>query len=219
MTLSEQEIEKLFRFCEKKYVRYYDLQLELVDHLAARIEEEIEKDPKLSFDGALEKVYKGFGIFGFAHIVRDREKALFKSHNRLWWKAFRSYFTLPKLALTLCLLAAFYLLGSLLTPEVRSVTTFAIWLIAYAVQCIRLRKLRKVEAQKLLLTLSIPATASSGLFFFYHYFIILDMEIGPNWLFALLCTLAIILEGALIDFNKKIHDDAQRLYPEAFARV
>jgi hypothetical protein len=44
MTLNQEQIEALFRFCEKKSVRYYDLQVELVDHLAERIEEEMKAD-------------------------------------------------------------------------------------------------------------------------------------------------------------------------------
>ena len=65
MQLSSKEIDLLFEFTKKKLVHWYDLQVELVDHLAARIEEEMQADQKLSFEQALEKVYKGFGLFGF----------------------------------------------------------------------------------------------------------------------------------------------------------
>jgi hypothetical protein len=57
--LSTEEVQHLFRFTEKKLVRWYDLQIELVDHLASRIEEEQQIDPDLGFEAALEKVYKG----------------------------------------------------------------------------------------------------------------------------------------------------------------
>ena len=42
MTLTHKQIDQLFAFTKKKMVRYYDLQVELVDHLAARIEEEMD---------------------------------------------------------------------------------------------------------------------------------------------------------------------------------
>jgi hypothetical protein len=36
--LTEDEVDRLFAFCAKHYVPEYDLQLELVDHLATAIE-------------------------------------------------------------------------------------------------------------------------------------------------------------------------------------
>jgi hypothetical protein len=52
MQLSAEQIQVLFSFTEKKKVHWYDLQLELVDHLACRIEEEMEADTSLSFEAA-----------------------------------------------------------------------------------------------------------------------------------------------------------------------
>ena len=37
MTLSKEQIQQLFLFTENKFVRWYDLQVELVDHLANKI--------------------------------------------------------------------------------------------------------------------------------------------------------------------------------------
>ena len=76
MTLSKEQIEHLFTFTQKKFVNWYDLQVELVDHLANKIEAEMEADKALSFERALGNVYAGFGIFGFAQIVKEREKVL-----------------------------------------------------------------------------------------------------------------------------------------------
>ena len=76
MRLTEAQIEKLFAFVKKKHVPFYDLQIEIVDHLAQRIEDEIDSTPDLEFEPALQKVYDGFGIFGFAHIVQERQKAI-----------------------------------------------------------------------------------------------------------------------------------------------
>ena len=90
MTLSNEQIQQLFLFTEKKFVRWYDLQVELVDHLANKIEAEMEANSTLSFERALGNVYAGFGIFGFAQIVREKEDSLRKANNKLLWKAFNS---------------------------------------------------------------------------------------------------------------------------------
>ena len=37
MQLNHEQVQQLFSFTEKKFVRYYDLQVELVDHLAERL--------------------------------------------------------------------------------------------------------------------------------------------------------------------------------------
>ena len=37
--LTEAQIDELFSFCKRKGVKHYDLQIELVDHLASSIEQ------------------------------------------------------------------------------------------------------------------------------------------------------------------------------------
>lgn len=99
--LSEEQIQYLYKFCVKHYVRHYDLQVELVDHLAASIENEIHQDPKLSFEEGLSKVYKGFGVMGFSNVITEKQVALAKSYQKDFWRNFLSYFTIPKVALTI----------------------------------------------------------------------------------------------------------------------
>lgn len=101
MQLTDEQIQQLFNFTEKHYVKYYDIQIELVDHLASRIEEETESNQDLSFDGALEKVYEGFGYNGFAGILQQKEKEMRKHYNSIIWKEFKTYFTIPRIILTI----------------------------------------------------------------------------------------------------------------------
>ncbi len=93
--LSESEIQSLFDFTRKKYVRYKDVQIELVDHLASAIEELREKDPEIGFVKALYQVYEGFGIFGFAKIVEAKEKAMSRFWRKRIWRMFLGYFKPP----------------------------------------------------------------------------------------------------------------------------
>ena len=65
MKLTSQHIDQLYKFTRAHYVEWYDLQTELVDHLANDIENIWEKEPNLSFDQAKNKAFKKFGIFGF----------------------------------------------------------------------------------------------------------------------------------------------------------
>lgn len=80
--ITEAQYESLYAFCRKHYVQYYDVQVELVDHLSEAIEEKMKTNPKLSFDQALDKVYAGFGIKGFADIVATRMEMVSKKKQK-----------------------------------------------------------------------------------------------------------------------------------------
>ena len=67
-TITAEETNQLFEFCRKHYVPQYDLQVELVHHLATAIEEQWNKNPEISFDTALFGTFKQFGISGFSKI-------------------------------------------------------------------------------------------------------------------------------------------------------
>ncbi len=100
-TLSKTEINQLFVFVQKKRVRYKDVQVELVDHLASAIEDELSADNTIGFNSALEKVYKEFGVYGFAKIVQEKEKASRIMWRNRIWLYFKKFYQLPHLIGTL----------------------------------------------------------------------------------------------------------------------
>lgn len=100
-TLSLEQIDQLYLFTRQHFVEWYDLQSELVDHLANAIETEWQENPKLSFDEALKVQFKKFGIFGFTGVIEERQKGLTKKYNALFWSYYKEFFKLPKIILTL----------------------------------------------------------------------------------------------------------------------
>ena len=46
MKLTQQQIDRLYQFTRQHYVEWYDLQTELVDHLANAIEAQWQENPK-----------------------------------------------------------------------------------------------------------------------------------------------------------------------------
>ena len=130
--LSESEIQGLFEFTRKKYVRYKDVQIELVDHLASAIEELREKDPEIGFVKALYQVYEGFGIFGFAKIVEAKEKAMSRFWFRKIWKSLLSYFQLPVILGTIGSMILIYLLLStgMLPIKIFAITTGIVFFVS-----------------------------------------------------------------------------------------
>lgn len=98
--LSEIQINRLYKFCVQHYVRYYDVQTDLVDHLAGAVEKLMQEDESLDFEVALDKVYRGFGLMGFSKIVSAKEAHLQRQRNKFLGRAFCSFFTIPKVAFT-----------------------------------------------------------------------------------------------------------------------
>ena len=97
MKLTTEQIEKLYQFTRQHYVEYYDLQTELVDHLANAIEEQWQQNPKLSFEEALQIEFKKFGVFGFMDVVEQRQSALNKKYNKLVLNELKTFFSVPKI--------------------------------------------------------------------------------------------------------------------------
>jgi hypothetical protein len=111
-TITPEENQKLFAFCEECNVKYYDVQIELVDHLASSIEEQWMQHPNRSFDNAMGIALRDFTL-GLKHISKEKERALNKKYQQIHWYYIRASFSWPKalrtLALVLILFSAFRL--------------------------------------------------------------------------------------------------------------
>ncbi len=104
MTLTKDQIQELYKFTRAHYVEYYDVQTELVDHLANGIEAQWKEYPNLSFEEAKQKEFKKFGVFGFMDVVAERQKVMSKKYYGIIFKFFKAYFQLPKIILTFCVI-------------------------------------------------------------------------------------------------------------------
>lgn len=109
MKLTAYQIEKLYQFTRQHYVEYYDLQTELVDHLANGIEEQRQENSKLSFEDCLQKEFKKFGVFGFMNVVEQRQMAMNKKYNKIVWKHFKTFFKIPQIIGTLSAIGILFL--------------------------------------------------------------------------------------------------------------
>jgi len=78
MKLTKNQIDELYKFTRKHYVYHYDVQSELVDHLANDIEKIWEQTPNLSFEDAKNNSFKKFGIFGFMDVIEAKQKQMNK---------------------------------------------------------------------------------------------------------------------------------------------
>ena len=110
MKLDEKQIDQLYLFTRQHFVEYYDLQTELVDHLANAIEAQWQLAPNRSFDEALQIEFKKFGIFGFSDVVQERHVALEKKYRKIVWSHFKTFFRLPQIIGTFSAVGILYLI-------------------------------------------------------------------------------------------------------------
>ncbi len=108
--LTEEQVTKLFAFCRKNEIYAYDLQIEIVDHLASSIEEQWQKNHDLSFGWALKNATQKFGKYGLKQLEHKVKRQLRRNFNLILWNYFLRYFKWPKLFSTIALFLSIFTL-------------------------------------------------------------------------------------------------------------
>src|SRR5690606_33822699 len=106
--ITEQEINQIFYFTKKHYVEFYDVQVELVDHLANAIEDQWKENSNISFEDALQIEFKKFGIFGFTGLIEQKQAQLHKHYNKMLLREVLKFISLPKVIITAALYLVIY---------------------------------------------------------------------------------------------------------------
>jgi cytochrome bd-type quinol oxidase subunit 2 len=97
MSLSKSEIEYLQEFVENHYIEWYDLQIELVDHLANEVESLMKKNKNLTFKEAVNKAFSKFGPMGFMQIAENKTVSIQKTYLRNILQEFKHLFLSHKI--------------------------------------------------------------------------------------------------------------------------
>jgi hypothetical protein len=145
MKLTQSQIENLYKFTRKHYVYHYDVQSELVDHLANDIEEIWQEYPTISFKDARDKSFKKFGIFGFMDVIEAKQKQMNKRYRKILWRFFSDWFTLPKVMTTL---AVFLSLFMVLKIQYSEYFLLVVLFIIVSYDLIKQSKERKLQKKK-----------------------------------------------------------------------
>jgi len=225
MKLSSDQIQHLYTFTQQHYVEYYDLQTELVDHLANSIEEQWTENPKRSFEEALQIEFKKFGIFGFMDVVEQRKKTMNKKYSKLVWLHFKSFFRLPQIIGTLLsIFLVFQLLKSItISHEVAAILAFFI-LISFWVGLIRMnrkrKKIAKQEGKKWLLKEIIYGYSSMAGMSYLPFQIFLQFQIHHSSLITLFFMSFFMVSIVIIEYilffviPSKATEYLKQTYPE-----
>ena len=149
MKLSSEQINQLYLFTRQHFVEYYDLQTELVDHLANAIEAQWKTNPNRNFDEALQIEFKKFGIFGFGEVVEKRQFALEKKYRKIVWSHFKNFFRLPQIIGTFSAVGILYILLKIsFHRETIFISILTLLIVIFFVELIRNAKKMKQKNQE-----------------------------------------------------------------------
>ena len=225
MKPTEQNIQDLYKFTRQHFVEHFDVQTELVDHLANDIEQIWKEKPNLSFEQARDISFKKFGVFGFMDVVEEKQKQLGKKYTKILWRFTKEWFLLPKIILTLAIFTLFYILlghniGQVIFLAILVILGFGDLFLGYQLRK-KVKKRYAASAKKWMLEDTIYNTASfSGVLIVSNLLQITHFidDISTIWvqiLFSFLLTLAIIYSYvALIVIPKKAEELLTEHYPE-----
>lgn len=146
MKITEDQIQDLYKFTRQHFVEHFDVQTELVDHLANDIEEFWKEKPTISFEQARDFSFKKFGVFGFMDVVEARSKSLERKYFKLIWRVFKEFFTIPKLVITL---AIFLLILAAFKTFSTEIVFIAIGLAATPILIFKMVELNKERKKRL----------------------------------------------------------------------
>ncbi|WP_213523698.1 hypothetical protein [Nonlabens sp.] len=231
MIINDSQLKQLYTFTQKHYVEWYDLQMELVDHLANGIEAQWKENPHLSFEDALQKEFKKFGVFGFMEVVEERQKSLSKKYSKLIWKHVLVFFKIPRIFMLLVFsFLVFYLLRILtLSADYFIAVVFILclgYLVVLTVSNYRNRKRAQERGEKKWLFKDIMMQQGAGfglalLPIHFFNFILPNTEsfaslnayvlAGISFLFVLMCVMVYVM---LVELPKRAEVYLQETYPE-----
>ena len=228
MKLTENQIDELYKFTRQHYVYHYDVQGELVDHLANDIEEIWVEYPQLSFDDARDKSFKKFGIFGFMDVIDAKQKAMNKRYWKIILRFAKEWFTVPKIVITLAVFLSFFSVLQIPFSEYIFLATLLILITLEMIIVYKVRKKHKVKEKTdekiFLLEVMIGTTKNSFTgFTFINLFNIVNLTrfdfsgLNIYWIFIIsvvLTLLCILFYVSNYIIPQKAEELLQETYPE-----
>ena len=116
MTLTPQQLVYIKGFIRKRGFTALDLQMEIIDHVACRIEDLRSENPALPFEDAVAQTHREFGVFGFAALEEAMMKSLTQKYRNQFALEFKQWFSFPTILLfggfTLLLYQLFFVVAT-----------------------------------------------------------------------------------------------------------
>jgi hypothetical protein len=95
--LTAGQVEYIADYIESRDIKWYELQVELTDHMVSSMEEFWVKDPELTFHQVKQYAEEKFGRNGFKAIEKERKPILQKEFDKKQRRMVADYLKFPKI--------------------------------------------------------------------------------------------------------------------------
>ena len=103
MKLTTEQINYIENYIQSFDIKWYEIQVELTDHMISIMEEIWEQDPELTFHQVKHQAEQRFGRGYFKSIVAERKTILQKEYNRQQRKMIGEFLKFPKIIASILL--------------------------------------------------------------------------------------------------------------------
>lgn len=107
--LTNEQIQQLKQYCLKSGVPYYEVQVELVDHMAEWMEARLQTSGA-SFEKVFPELKLAFSPKILRQIQTEKEKHILRAYLQLLKESWLAFFTWPKILVLICLYLLVWLL-------------------------------------------------------------------------------------------------------------
>jgi hypothetical protein len=185
MKLSNEQTTYIENYIASFDIKYYEIYMEILDHLILGVEAILEEGKTISFEDAVVKAkVEGFGKLGFRGMMDEKVKNFNARNRKLFNLQIKSYFNFPRIMATIDAFVLYFLLLSLFEkPQIIHLIVIISIVVLGILQLVPFIKYRKKESLYVLKTES----------FFLYFNLLLAGTYVNNGL--------VLLGKEIIDFN------------------
>ena len=155
MKLNDEQITYIENYIQQNDINYYEIYMEILDHMILSVEDLLEKNPTKNFEEAvlIAKV-EGFGRKkGFRGLLREKLKLAQKKAKKDNLKSIKEFFTFPKLVLTLSVFVCYYwFLNFFKEPQQANIVAISVVALFGIFQSLYYKKYTKINKMIILKT-------------------------------------------------------------------
>ena len=235
MKLTKEEIKFIDKYLIKSKVKYWDVRIELLDHIASSVEEKIEKEGIL-FNEALLEVHQSFGnsteVYGIYHgkllkeglyadnngfkkFERQKQKSIGRKLRKAHWQELKNLMFTPKFLLEFAAFGIISYYGFNFYPKVTSTLVLGLLMLPLFFSAIHSIK-DKASKRSLNITMSsgIIMLAWSIYNMVFQFFVIInkDEENKPYYILFLTAMLLYPIMRSSINTYLKCYTNYKNLF-------
>ncbi len=191
MRLSQEQLTAIRQFISKRGFTAIDLQLEIIDHVACRVEDKLRENPALCFEQALQQTHAEFGVHGFSVVEESMIASLNRKYLNQVGQAFMTWITFPRVIITGGIAMLLYHLFFIIPPA-NIIISAAVGYMGIAIWALFQQQRLRMRYGKML---TMSATSSFVFFpgFILQFGLLYSEQITAHWTWASGYTLMILL--------------------------